>query len=332
VQTNRPDISAVSQSLDQLMINLQNFADTESPEGRMAGSPNDGRVGGEKTSSAGADKKAAAIEQVIDDLRKFVDLSKNTGIQRSLGAGLGANLEDESGTPDDPFSQGDAKSSSDSLEDGRNAVNGTSGESSVNATTTEKPEQVDVKDSPGNDTNTETLQQVGNGESPGNDTTTNDREQVDEGESPGSDTTTEEIEHVDEQTTLLSSDSLTKKESATEENAQASVNETSEETTSVSNGSVTTGNALLNGSTTRDSLDGSTTGDITTTKNNLNDTDENEESIYGSEGLIGMLTSWKQKFFIILGCFIVSMLLFLIIIAVLIYKIQQNKPNRDATK
>merc|ERR1719186_2147751 len=173
---------------------------------------------------------------------------------------------------------------------------------------------------------------LSNGESPGNDTTTNDREQVDEGESPGSDTTTEEIEHVDEQTTLLSSDSLTKKESATEENAQASVNETSEETTSVSNGSVTTGNALLNGSTTRDSLDGSTTGDITTTKNNLNDTDENEESIYGSEGLIGMLTSWKQKFFIILGCFIVSMLLFLIIIAVLIYKIQQNKPNRDATK
>merc|ERR1719186_2138079 len=155
---------------------------------------------------------------------------------------------------------------------------------------------------------------LSNGESPGNDTTTNDREQVDEGESPGSDTTTEEIEHVDEQTTLLSSDSLTTEESATEENAQASVNETSEKKTSVPSGSVTTGNPLLNGSTTGDSFNGSTTGDITTTKNTLNDTDdENEESIYGSEGLIGMLTSWKQKFFIILGCFIVSMLLFLII-------------------
>jgi len=337
VQTNRPDISAVSQSLDQLMINLQNFADTESPEGRMAGSQNDGRVGGEKTNSEGADRKAAAIEQVIDDLRKFVDVSNN---QRSADS-----------------------------EDGRNAGNGTSGESSGNATTTEEPEQVDVKESPGNDTtteepeqvdvkespgndtNTEELEQVGDGESPDNATTTDELEQVDVKESPGSDTTTEnlqqvndgespvsdtttkELEQVDEQTTLLSSDSLTTEESATEEDAQASVTETSEEKTSVSSGSVTTGNAMLNGSTTGDSLDGNTIGEIGTTENNLNDTDdENEESIYGSEGLIGMLTSWKQKFFIILGCFIVSMLLFLIIIAVLIYKIQQNKPNRDATK
>jgi len=75
------------------------------------------------------------------------------------------------------------------------------------------------------------------------------------------------------------------------------------------------------------SVNGTTTPPSNDTLSPADSAAQSEDDAPKSTDLNEMLSTWKKKFHIILGFFIVFMVLFLVIIGVLIYKIKQNKTD-----